>query len=68
MKKKEVESKNKSFFVINSNFEYFSGMMYGGQLVWCSDVREAKPFNEISKFESLKRICKNEELIIDYVD
>ena len=65
-KKKEKESKYKEFIVMNSKLEYFSGMMYGGQLVWCSDYKEAKPLNDEDKFKTLKRITE-EDLLMDYI-
>lgn len=65
-KKKEKESKYKEFIVMNSKLEYFSGMMYGGQLVWCSDYKEAKPLNDEAKFKTLKRITE-EDLLMDYI-
>lgn len=60
--------KEREFVVMNSKLEFFSGMMYGGELVWCSDYREAKPLDNISKFETLQRICYEEELILDYIN
>lgn len=60
--------KEKEFVVMNSKLEFFSGMMYGGELVWCSDYKEAKPLDNLSKFETLQRICYGEELILDYVN
>jgi len=52
---------------MNSKLEYFSGMMYGGELVWCSDYNEAKPLNDEAKFDTLQRLCWGEELILDYI-
>lgn len=59
--------KPKEFIVMNSNLEYFSGMMYGGQLVWCSDYNEAKPLDDEAKFRTLQSLCRGEELILDYI-
>jgi len=52
-KKKQKEAKSKEFVVMNSKLEYFAGMMYGGQLVWCSDFKEAKPLNDEAKFKTI---------------
>ena len=60
--------KPKEFIVMNSQLEYFSGMMYGGQLVWCSDYKEAKPLNDEAKFRTLQSLCRGEELILDYIN
>jgi len=65
-KKKQKEAKSKEFVVMNSKLEYFAGMMYGGQLVWCSDFKEAKPLNDEAKFKTLERIAE-EDLLMDYI-
>jgi hypothetical protein len=59
--------KRKEFIVMNSKLEYFSGMMYGGQLVWCSDYNEAKPLDDEAKFRTLQYMCWGEELLLDYI-
>jgi len=59
--------KRKEFIVMNSKLEYFSGMMYGGQLVWCSDYNEAKPLDNEAKFKTLQYMCWGEELLLDYI-
>jgi hypothetical protein len=61
------EPKRREFIVMNSQLEYFSGLMYGGQLVWCSDYKEAKPLDDERKFKTLQYMCYNEELIMDYI-
>jgi len=61
------EPKRKWFIVMNSKLEYFSGLMYGGQLVWCSDYNEAKPLDDEAKFKTLQYLCWGEELILDYI-
>ncbi len=59
--------KRKEFIVMNSKLEYFSGLMYGGQLVWCSDYNEAKPLDDEAKFRTLQYMCWGEELLLDYI-
>ena len=59
--------KPKQFIVMNSQLEYFSGMMYGGQLVWCNDYNEAKPLDDERKFQTLQSLCRGEELVLDYI-
>jgi len=61
------EPKRKWFIVMNSKLEYFSGLMYGGELVWCSDYNEAKPLDDEAKFKTLQYLCWGEELIMDYI-
>lgn len=67
MSKKKQKETRRWFIVMNSNLEYFSGMMYGGQLVWCSDYKEAKPLDDEAKFKTLQYLCYGEELILDYI-
>jgi len=59
--------KPKQFIVMNSQLEYFSGLAYGGELVWCDDYNEAKPLNDERKFKTLQLLCRSEELILDYI-
>jgi hypothetical protein len=65
---KKKQPKREWFIVMNSQLEYFSGMMYGGQLVWCSDYNEAKPLDNERKFQTLKSLCYGEELVLDYIN
>ena len=64
---KKKQPKREWFIVMNSQLEYFSGMMYGGQLVWCNDYKEAKPLDNEAKFKTLQSLCYGEELILDYI-
>ena len=57
------QPKRREFIVMNSQLEYFSGMMYGGQLVWCSDYNEAKPLDDERKFITLQNMWYGKELI-----
>ncbi len=59
--------KPKQFIVMNSQLEYFSGLSYGGELVWCDDYNEAKPLDDERKFKTLQLLCRGEELILDYI-
>lgn len=61
------QPKRNWFIVMNSQLEYFSGLMYGGQLVWCSDYNEAKPLDNEAKFKTLQYMCWGEELLLDYI-
>lgn len=61
------QPKRKEFIVMNSQLEYFSGLMYGGELVWCSDYNEAKPLDNEAKFRFLQVLCSGEELIFEYI-
>jgi len=65
--KKQKDEKREWFIVMNSQLEYFSGLMYGGELVWCSDYKEAKPLDDEAKFHTLRSLSYGEELILDYI-
>lgn len=65
--KKQEEEKPKDFIVMNSDLEYFAGMMYGGQIVWSSDYNDAKPLNHINKFRTLQNISYGKELVLDFI-
>lgn len=64
---KKVE-RSPSFVVMNSSLEYFCGLMYGGQLVWSRDYKEAKPLDNEAKFRTLQSLCHGEELLLDYIN
>jgi hypothetical protein len=67
-KKQKDEAKNRKWFIVmNSNLEYFSGLMYGGEIVWCGDYKEAKPLDDEAKFHTLRSLSYGEELILDYI-
>lgn len=63
---KKVE-RPKSFVVMNSNLEYFCGLIHGGQLVWSGDYSRAKPLDDEAKFATLQSLC-NDELAMDYIN
>lgn len=65
---KQKDDKREWFIVMNSNLEYYCGMMYGGQLVWSNDYREAKPLDDEAKFRTLQRMSYGKELILDYIN
>ena len=61
------QPKRNWFIVMNSQLEYFSGLMYGGELVWCNDYNEAKPLDDEAKFRTLQNLSYGKELILDYI-
>jgi hypothetical protein len=68
MKKKRAQQVERNWFIVmNSQLEYFSGLMYGGELVWCNDYKEAKPLDDEAKFKTLQSLCYGEELVLDYI-
>lgn len=67
MKKNKQKDTRRWFIVMNSKLEYFSGLAYGGQCVWDSDYKEAKPLDNEAKFHTLCSLSRGEELIMDYI-
>ena len=67
MRKKKQKETREWFIVMNSKLEYFCGLAYGGELIWCSDFKEAKPLDDEAKFRTIQRLCSGEELILDYI-
>jgi len=64
---RQKNEKRNWFIVMNSQLEYFCGMMYGGQLVWSGDYNEAKPLDDERKFRTLQMLCRGEDLVLDYI-
>lgn len=52
---------------MNSHLEYFAGLMYGGQIVWSPDHRDAKALDNERKFTALQNMSYGEELLLDYI-
>ena len=67
VKQKDESKDRKWFIVMNSDLEYYAGMMYGGQLVWSRDYEDAKPLDDEAKFRTLKSLSYGTELILDYI-
>jgi len=65
---KQKDDKREWFIVMNSDLEYYCGMMYGGELVWSSDYRECKQLDNEAKFRTLQSLCWDKELVMEYVD
>jgi len=66
--KKTEKITRKWFIVVNSDLEYYCGLAYGGQPVWCSDYEECKALDDERKFTTLQYICYDKELIMEYID
>jgi hypothetical protein len=64
---KQKDDKREWFIVMNSDLEYYCGMMYGGQLVWDSDYKNAKILDDEAKFRTLKYLSYGKELVLDYI-
>jgi len=58
--------KDKEFIVMNEEGLYFKGL-FGNGVVWTTEYKEAKPLDNIKKFETLQKMCRGIELIYDYI-
>lgn len=65
--KKTEKITRKWFIVVNSDLEYFCGLAYSGQPIWCSDYAEAKPLDDERKFTTLQYMCWGKELDLFYI-
>jgi hypothetical protein len=66
-RKKKIEQLLPEFIVMNDKAEYFAGMREG-YFYWSSDFSDAKTYDEVAKYETIKRFepWHNPELI--YLD
>jgi hypothetical protein len=53
-------------FVIFSEYGFFTRLADGGKPQWSLDIKEAKPFDNMSKLAALQRIY-GRELLIEYI-
>ena len=63
MKNKLQEIKE---FVIFSEYGFFTRLSDGGKPQWSLDIKEAKPFDNMSKLAGLQRIY-GRELLVEYI-
>ena len=64
--KKKSTPKERDFIIMNEDGEFYVGIIYG-QLAWSTDRKEAKPFDDLAKFEGMKRWYPQKEIVYDYV-
>jgi hypothetical protein len=64
---KQKDDRREWFIVMNSDLEYYCGMMYGGQFVWDREYENAKPLDDEAKFRTLQSLSYGKELILDYI-
>lgn len=62
------DENRKWFIVMNSQLEYFAGLVYGGKLLWSGDYRDAKPLDDEAKFRTIQALTCGEELLMDYIE
>lgn len=53
---------------MNSQLEYFAGLLYGGELLWSRHYEDAKPLDDEAKFRTIQSLTFGEELIMDYIE
>ncbi len=65
MKKKKSEKQQE--FIVISDYGYFVGLKYGGEPQWSMREEDAKPLNHLNKFDTIKHICPNLEVIFELI-
>ena len=65
MKKKKPEKQQE--FIVISDYGYFTGLKYGGEPQWSMKEDDAKPLNHLNKFDTIKHICPNLEVIFELI-
>jgi len=58
---------NLSEFIVMSEYGYFCGLAFGGELQWSMKESDAKPLNHMNKFYTLQGISNGLELIFEYI-
>lgn len=66
MKKSKIEEYK--WFVVYSDYGYFTGLANGGQLQWSLDEKEAKPLDGIQKYYKIKELAPPSiDVIFEYI-
>jgi hypothetical protein len=65
MKKKQ--QLKTEWYIVLSEYGYFSGLAFGGEPQWSYNINEAKPLNHINKFYTLQSISHNLELLFEFI-
>jgi hypothetical protein len=64
MKKKQPK---REWYIVLSDYGYFSGLAFGGEPQWSARIEEAKPLDHMNKFYTLQSISHGLELIFEFV-
>jgi hypothetical protein len=56
-----------SEYIVMSDYGYFCGLAFGGEIQWSMKESDAKPLNHMNKFYTLQSISHNLELIFEFV-
>ena len=62
------KEKKQEFIVMNSNLEVFSGLAFGGVAMFSSNYDNTKPLDDERKFKTLQSICRDDELMMEYIN
>jgi hypothetical protein len=55
-------------FIVYSDLGYYSGMAFGGEFQWSQHEKEAKPLNNISKYNTIRALApRNIDVIFEYI-
>jgi hypothetical protein len=66
MKKKPQQIK-REWYIVLSDYGYFSGFSFGGIPKWTAHIKEAKPLDHMNKFYTLQNISYGLELIFEFI-
>jgi len=54
--------------VMNSQLEVFSGLAFGGVPMFSKFFENAKPLDDEAKFHTLRRMCYDDTLMMEYIN
>jgi hypothetical protein len=55
------------WYIVLSEYGYFSGLAFGGEPQWSMKESDAKPLNHLNKFHTLQSISHGLELIYEFI-
>jgi hypothetical protein len=57
-----------SEFIVYSDLGYYSGMAFGGEFQWSQYEKDAKPLNNISKYNTIRALApRSIDVIFEYI-
>ena len=62
------KEKKQEFIVMNSQLEVFSGLAFGGIPMFSKFFENAKPLDDEAKFHTLRRMCYDDTLMMEYIN
>jgi len=65
---KDKHIKKQEFIVMNSNLEVFTGLAFGGVPMFSKFFENAKPLDDEAKFHTLRRMCYDDQLMMEYIN